>query len=37
VVPSRRNFHGEYYVFVRFSKVSDVGKLLKVVNVVYGR
>jgi hypothetical protein len=34
VVPSRRNGNGEDYVFVRFSKVRDVGKLLKAVNVV---
>lgn len=29
VVPSRRNVNGEMYGFVRFSKVRDVGKLLK--------
>lgn len=34
VVPSRRNFNGEYYGFVRFSKVRDVGKLLKAMNDV---
>jgi len=34
VVPSRRNVHGEYYGFVHFSKVRDVGKLSKVVNAV---
>ena len=33
-MPSRRNANGEVYGFVRFSKVRDVGKLLKVVNVV---
>jgi len=33
-VPSRQNVHGELYGFVQFSKVKDVGKLLKVVNVV---
>jgi hypothetical protein len=35
VVPSRRNVNGEIYGFVRFSKVRDVGKLLKAVNAVY--
>ena len=34
VVPSRRNANGEVYGFVRFSKVRDVGKLLKAVNAV---
>jgi hypothetical protein len=34
VVPSRRNADGEYYGFVRYSKVRDVGKLLKAVNAV---
>jgi len=35
VVPSRRNYHWEYYSFVIFSKVRDVGKLLKAINVVW--
>jgi len=34
VVPSRRNVYEENYGFVRYSKVRDVGKLLKAVNVV---
>jgi hypothetical protein len=34
VVPSKRNVNGEIYGFVRFSKVKDVDKLLKVVNDV---
>jgi len=34
VIPSRRNVNGEMYVFVRFSKVRDVGKLLKAMNAV---
>lgn len=33
-VPSKGNVHGELYGFVRFSKVKDVGKLLKAMNVV---
>jgi hypothetical protein len=35
VVPSKRNVYGEVYGFVRFSKVRDVSKLLKVVNAVW--
>jgi len=35
VVPSRHNFYGEYYGVVRFSKVRDVGKLLKAINTVW--
>lgn len=35
VVPSRRNLRGEYYGFVKFSQVRDVGKLLKAVNAVW--
>jgi len=35
VVSSKRNIHGEYYGFVRFSKVRDVGKLLKAVNAIW--
>lgn len=34
-VPRKRNVHGEVYSFVRFSKVCDVDKLLRVVNGVY--
>jgi len=34
VVPRRKNANGEGFGFVRFSKVRDVGKLLKVVNAV---
>lgn len=34
VVPRERNTNGEVYGFVRFSKVRDVGKLLKAVNVI---
>jgi len=34
VIPNKRNVHGELYGFVRFSKVRDVGKLLKAVNAV---
>jgi len=34
VVPSRRNAIGEVYGFVCFSKVRDIGKLLKAVNAV---
>ena len=35
VVPSKRNVYGEVYGFVTFSKVRDVGKLLKAVNAVW--
>jgi len=35
VVPSKRNIHGKIYGFVRFSKVRDLGKLLKAVNAVW--
>lgn len=35
MVPSKPNVNGEVYGFVRFSKVRDVGKLLKAVNAVY--
>ena len=34
VLPRHRNANGECFGFVRFSKVRDVGKLLKAVNVV---
>ena len=34
VVPRKHNFNGEIYGFVRYANVKDVGKLLKVVNVV---
>jgi len=34
VVPSKQNVNGEFYGFVRYAKVKDVGKLLKAVNVV---
>ena len=34
VIPRRRNASGEFFGFVRFSKVRDVGKLLKAVNAV---
>jgi hypothetical protein len=33
-VPCKRNVNGEMYGFVIFSKVKDVDKLLKAVNVV---
>lgn len=35
VVPSKQNVHGELYGFVRFSKVRDVGTLLKLLNAIF--